>query len=76
MTKCTKCKLDYPDNLVSDLVSSFKGQLTHTRLCAVCGLLASNATMGLPLDTPFEGTIAKQMYKEAVKYKAKHYDKN
>ena len=76
MTKCTKCKLKYPDHLVSQMASNVGGKLTYTTLCAVCALEVRNLSMGLPLDTPFTGEMASVMYDEAVIYKTKHYDKS
>jgi hypothetical protein len=63
MTKCTKCKLSYPDHLV-------------VVICPLCALLLRNETHGLPLNTPFTGEMANVMYEEAVEYKQKHYEKN
>ncbi|KKR27903.1 MAG: hypothetical protein UT61_C0062G0003 [Candidatus Woesebacteria bacterium GW2011_GWA1_39_8] len=73
MTKCTSCRLKYPDHLLSEMASSISGKLTYTLLCPICALRIRNETMGLPPDTPFSGEMASKMFDEALAYAQKHY---
>jgi hypothetical protein len=69
MIKCDVCKIDFPANLISPLVSGNIPSLESIQnCCPICALGLRNKTAGLPPDTPFQGTIAKKMYGEAVTF--------
>lgn len=61
--KCPKCKREFSEHIIQPLFIN-GGYLD---VCAICALEIVNTTCGLPLDTPFQGTMAKQLYEEAVK---------
>ena len=58
---CGICKETYPFYLVQWLVTS-EGRVDS---CPLCALEARNKMAGLPLDTPFHGEMALEMWEEA-----------
>ena len=63
--KCLKCNRDFPERLLRDLLTN-KGQ--RGKVCPLCELKIVNKILGVPKNTPFEGTQAKKMYGEAVRH--------
>ena len=73
MKKCNLCKKKYPNHLVNIMATG----AGYKWICLVCALKIKNDICGLPKKTPFKGTIAKQFYKEALKFiKIKKEGKN
>ncbi len=64
MTKCQRCKNEFPDHLYHDLVTS-EGRFTY---CPICALELRNEMSGLPEGTPFQGEIANRMWEEAKEF--------
>jgi hypothetical protein len=63
--RCDKCKKDFPDHLIAPFVSSEKGV---RNCCPICALRLRNTQAGLPIDTPFQGEMANDMWEEATEY--------
>lgn len=64
--QCNECKRNFSAELIQNLASNVNGELTYTPMCPICALADRNATFGMPADTPFTGTIAKAMHKQAL----------
>jgi len=64
MAKCQVCKRELPNDLINAFIENDK----CTDMCAVCALKARNSACGLPLNTPFTGTLANEFYQKTIKY--------
>lgn len=60
--KCPACEFEFSAYLIQPLVTN-KGTLN---MCPICALKARNKSAGFPVDTPFTGTVAAQLHKEAL----------
>lgn len=60
--KCPKCKRKFSEHLIQPMFVN-GGYLD---LCPLCALELRNTIHGLPLDTPFQGEIAQELYEEAL----------
>jgi C4-type Zn-finger protein len=60
--RCPVCKRKFSIHLLSPLVTNEGRQL----MCPICALKIINTIHGLPLDTPFRGEMAQEMYEEAL----------
>lgn len=61
---CNECDRKFPAHLIQPLVSN-----TYTiLLCPLCALRIRNVAHGLPIDTPFNGEMANQLWQEANKW--------
>ena len=71
MKKCRlKCKREFPDHLIQDLVKGGSMGLQRTQACPICALEERNREAGLPKDMLFQGPRANEMYQEAMAYVA------
>jgi hypothetical protein len=75
MKLCNSCKSLFPDHLISRMAMGARKkndretEMTYSPMCPICALDARNKAHGLPEGTPFaEGSIAKQMFDEAMDY--------
>jgi len=53
-------------------MNSSKKSIDKLMVCPICALEMRNALAGLPKDTPFTGTMANEMYEEALEERRKH----
>jgi hypothetical protein len=60
--KCPKCKRLFSEGLIQPLFANGK----YYPLCPICALEERNKTLGIPLDTPFTGEMALEMYEQAL----------
>lgn len=51
-------------------ISIFRSTEAYCDMCPICALKIRNYIHGLPLDTPFEGEVARAMYEEELKEEA------
>ena len=63
MTRCDKCKRRFPDGLVQPMFGTISALL-----CGVCALEVRNEMLGLPVDTPFNGEMAQEIYEQTREY--------
>ena len=63
MKKCTECHKEFPED-VFQLMAYQSGYIIP---CPRCVLRIRNETHNLPLDTPFEGGLAKELYEKFIK---------
>jgi len=66
--KCTTCHCDFPRELLSELVVGNGKTLERSLKCPICALEIINKTHGLPAGTPFRGSIASDMHKQALEH--------
>jgi len=59
--KCKKCRRSFPDHLVTNVNYSVANPI-----CPLCALALRNKIHGLPEGTPFNGTVANDMWEEAT----------
>ena len=64
---CPRCRKTFPSALIQPMHTP-RG--SHD-LCPSCALKERNHAHGLPKDTPFKGTVARQMHKQALAWLAK-----
>lgn len=62
--KCKECNRGFPVHLINPMC--INGE--YISVCPICALKIRNKIHGLPEDEPFTGTIANQLYEEAVEY--------
>ena len=67
---CPECKLDFPADLINPLVTNEGTRLVRP-MCPICALHHRNMILGLPLDSPFEGRVARGMYNAATVHLAR-----
>ncbi len=60
--KCNICKYEFSAYLIQPMVTN-KGR---SEMCPLCALKNRNKACGFPEDTPFTGTIASQLHREAL----------
>lgn len=68
MTKCLECEQLFPDHLVQEMAIGDQTGLHYVPLDPVCALKIRNQTAGLPINTPFQGEMANDLWEEAVEY--------
>ena len=61
--RCPKCQIEFSEHLIIPMHINSQS----LPLCPLCALELRNTICGIPLDTPFEGTMAKKLYIEALK---------
>jgi hypothetical protein len=67
-TKCPKCKVRFPENLVKPmLIAGPDGQSVMDR-CPICALQDRNEIHGLGKETPFGSQRADEMFKQSVEH--------
>jgi len=66
MKKCAKCKIKYPD----DLLSPGMGLGIRGAVCGICALALSNKALGI-VRTEFDGEQAEYMRQEAIEWRKK-----
>lgn len=71
MDNCTSCKRKFPEGLVQPMYSSSGGKGNYRDLCPICALIIRNESAGLPIDTPFSGEIANELFERAYAYAVK-----
>ena len=64
MKRCAECKRKFPGQLINIMFTSDGNFWT----CPLCALEIRNKMHGLPLDTPFHGEIANDMWHEAKEF--------
>lgn len=64
---CPHCGKMLPGHTVSDVVGNDEhGNLVRMTICSICALRIRNEAAGIPLMTPFTGTIAHASFLDAV----------
>lgn len=61
--RCPKCRRNFSVQLIQPIFVDGK----YFNVCPLCALEIRNILAHLPMDTPFQGTEAKKLYKEALK---------
>jgi len=61
--RCPKCRRNFSIHLIHPI--NVNGE--YFNVCPLCALKIRNIVAHLPIDTPFQGTDAKKLYKEALK---------
>lgn len=67
MTRCSRCRWNYPDELVTTFVSSFG----NAEVCGICALALSNQLHG-DNRKKFHGQLAEEKRLDAIDWRKKH----
>lgn len=70
MTKCQRCGIKFPDELIHPLLS----RLGHRMCCPICALEITNTIHGISRKK-FDGENANILLKKALKFKEKSCQK-
>jgi hypothetical protein len=65
--RCHKCKRQFPDHLIDNLITVTGGKMTSLSVCPICALDLSNKQHGIN-RAEFTGEKANQMLKNAREY--------
>lgn len=64
---CPHCGKMLPEHTISDMMGNDEqGNLVRMKVCAICALRIRNEEAGIPLMTPFTGTMAHSSFLDAV----------
>lgn len=70
-SKCKVCKRKFPVDLIQPMTTADRSGIRSVLMCPLCALLERNVQAGLPLDEPFSGTMANEMWLRAKAYVTK-----
>ena len=63
---CDICHIDYNSEIINPYVSAGSNANPIKKACPICALYHRNRQHGMPLNTPFTGTMAGEYYDRAV----------